>query len=112
MEQDHTLRLLVIEESRNDAEALANVLRNAGQASRLSYAEDKEGLEQSFDKQVPDLVLCAMCLETLSVQDVTQMLAGRELTIPLIAIGESADEADIIEAMRLGANDLCSYDQP
>ena len=36
MEQEHTLRLLVIEESRNDAEALANVLRNAGQASRLS----------------------------------------------------------------------------
>ena len=33
MEQEHTLRLLV-----NDAEALENVLRNAGQASRLSYA--------------------------------------------------------------------------
>ena len=112
MEQDHTLRLLVIEESRNDAEALANILRNAGQASRLSYAEDKEDLEAALDKQSPDLVLCAMCLENLSVQDVTLALASRELTAPIVAIGESADEADIIEAMRLGANDLCSYDQP
>ncbi len=112
MEQDHTLRLLVIEESRNDAEALANVLRNAGQASRMSYAEDKEGLEKALDKQSPDLVLCAMCLEELTVQDVIQALAIHGLTVPLVAIGESADEADIIEAMRLGANDLCSYDQP
>jgi diguanylate cyclase (GGDEF)-like protein/PAS domain S-box-containing protein len=112
MEQEHTLRLLVIEESRNDAEALANVLRNAGQASRLSYAEDLEDLRVSLDKQPPDLLLCAMCLESISLQDVIQELAQHELDIPLIAIGESGDEADIIEAMRLGANDLCSYDQP
>ena len=112
MEQEHTLRLLVIEESRNDAEALANVLRNAGQASRLSYAEDLEDLQASLDKQRPDLLLCAMCLESISLQDVVQELAKHEFDIPLIAIGESGDEADIIEAMRLGANDLCSYDQP
>jgi diguanylate cyclase (GGDEF)-like protein/PAS domain S-box-containing protein len=112
MEQEHTLRLLVIEESRNDAEALANVLRNAGQASRLSYAEDLEDLQACLDKQRPDLLLCAMSLESLSLQDTVQELENRELRIPLIAIGESGDEADIIEAMRLGANDLCSYDQP
>lgn len=112
MEQEHTLRLLVVEESRNDAEALANVLRNAGQASRLTYAEDLEDLTAALDKQTPDLVLCAMNLETVSFQAVVQELSRRELPIPLVAIGESGDEADIIEAMRLGANDLCSYDQP
>ncbi len=112
MDQDHTLRLLVVEESRNDAEALANVLRNSGRASRLNYAEDHEDLIAALDKQIPDLVLCAMGLETLSLQQVVQELARRELSLPVIAIGESADEADIIEAMRLGANDLCSYDQP
>ncbi len=112
MEQEHTLRLLVIEESRNDAEALANVLRNAGQASRLSYAEDLEDLQAALDKQRPDLLLCAMSLDDISLQDTVQELEKRGLHIPLIAIGESGDEADIIEAMRLGANDLCSYDQP
>ncbi len=112
MEQEHTLRLLVIEESRNDAEALANVLRNAGQASRLSYAEDLEDLQSCLDKQQPDLLLCAMCLESISIQDVVRELEQRDLNIPLVGIGESGDEADIIEAMRLGANDLCSYDQP
>jgi diguanylate cyclase (GGDEF)-like protein/PAS domain S-box-containing protein len=112
MEQEHTLRLLVVEESRNDAEALANVLRNAGQASRLSYAEDQEDLVKALDQQIPDLILCAMGLEGIALPDVVQLLAQRELNIPLVAIGESGDEADIIEAMRQGASDLCSYDQP
>lgn len=112
MEKDHTLRLLIVEESRNDAEALANILRNAGRASRLSYAEDQEDIEKRLDQQLPDLILCAMGLEPISLADVVLLLEQRQLKIPLIAIGESGDEASVTEAMRLGATDLCSYDQP
>ena len=112
MDQEHTLRLLIVEESRNDAEALANVLRNAGQASRLRFAEDEEDVVEALDQQTPDLILCAMGLDGIGLPNVVQLLAQRKLSLPLIAIGESGDEADIIEAMRQGANDLCSYDQP
>lgn len=112
MDKDHTLRLLIIEESRNDAEALANILRNAGQASRPTFAEDLEDISAALDQQVPELMLCAMGLEAVSLADVATVLEQRELSVPLIAIAESADEKDIIEAMRQGAADLCSYDQP
>ncbi len=112
MDKDHTLRLLIVEESRNDAESLANILRNAGQASRLDFAEDQEDIDAALDRQAPDLVLCAMGLENVSLSDVAELLAQREVAAPLIAIGETANEADIVEAMRQGASDLCSYDQP
>ena len=112
MDKDQTLRLLIVEESRNDAEALANILRNAGQASRLDYAEDCEDINSVLDKHFPDLVLCALGLESVSLSEVTDLLKQREILAPLIAIGETADETDIIEAMRQGASDLCSYDQP
>ena len=112
MDKDHTLRLFIIEESRNDAEALANILRNAGQASRPTFAEDLEDISVALDQQVPELMLCAMGLEAVSLADVATVLEQRELSVPLIAIAESADEKDIIEAMRQGAADLCSYDQP
>jgi len=112
MDKDHTLRLFIIEESRNDAEALANILRNAGQASRPTFAEDLEDISAALDQQVPELMLCAMGLEAVSLADVATVLEQRELSVPLIAIAESADEKDIIEAMRQGAADLCSYDQP
>jgi len=112
MDNEHTLQLFIIEESRNDAEALANVLRNAGQASRPTFAEDLEDLSAALDQQLPELMLCAMGLESVSLADVAALLKQRELDVPLIAIAESADEKDVIEAMRQGALDLCSYDQP
>jgi len=112
MDKDKTLHLLIVEESRNDAEALANILRNAGQASKLNYAEDSEDIIAALDRQTPDMVLCAQGLESVSLSDVATLLAQREIPVPLIAVGETANEADIIEAMRLGASDLCSYDQP
>jgi len=112
MDKDYTLRLLIIEESRNDAEALANVLRNAGQASRLTYAEDLEDVSSALDQQVPDLTLCATGLEGAPLAAVAKILQQREIDVSLIAIGESGDEASIIDAMRQGASDLCSYDMP
>ncbi|MGD8842510.1 MAG: EAL domain-containing protein [Gammaproteobacteria bacterium] len=112
MERDQTLRLIVVEESRNDAEALVNTLRNAGQAARLTYAENSENLGAALAAQHPDLILCATGLESLSLSEVAQLLARQGHEIPLIAVGESGDEAAIVEAMRQGARDLCSYDQP
>ena len=112
MDNEHTLQLFIIEESRNDAEALANVLRNAGQASRPTFAEDLEDISAALDQQQPELMLCAMGLEAVSLEEVATLLKQRELSVPLIAIAESADEKDVIDAMRQGATDLCSYDQP
>ena len=112
MDKDYTLRLLIVEESRNDAEALANVLRNAGQASRLTYAEDLEDVSAALDAQTPDLILCATGLEGASLSAVAGLLLQRQINVSLIAIGESGDEASITNAMRDGASDLCSYDMP
>ncbi len=112
MDKDYTLRLLVVEESRNDAEALANVLRNAGQASRITYAEELEDVSAALDEQIPDLILCAAGLENVSLPAVADLLQQRHIDVSLIAIGESGDEASITDAMRQGAVDLCSYDMP
>ncbi len=112
MDKDYTLRLLIVEESRNDAEALANILRNAGQASRLIYAENLEDVSAALDKQIPDLILCATELESASLTAVAKLLQQHQISVSLIAIGESGDEASIIDAMRQGASDLCSYDMP
>ncbi|MGD8616528.1 MAG: hypothetical protein PVI91_12820, partial [Gammaproteobacteria bacterium] len=79
MDMDQRLHLLIVEESRNDAEGLANILRNAGQASRLSYAGDRADVANALDRQLPDLVLCASRLDTVSISDVVLLLEQREL---------------------------------
>ena len=112
MDKEKTLRLIIAEESRNDAEALANILRNAGHAVRHVPVEDQEELEAALATQVPDLILCALALESLGLDDVSTLLAQLRLEIPVIAVGGSATEPEIAEALRLGAADLATYDQP
>ena len=106
------LRLIIIEESQNDAEAIANVLRNAGQALRFMYIEDQEDLDEGLDQQLPDLILCSQGLESLTLEQVLETLNVRKLNTPVIMIGDVADEAQIIEALRAGATDLVSFDRP
>ncbi|MFP5507271.1 MAG: PAS domain S-box protein, partial [Gammaproteobacteria bacterium] len=110
--EQQNLRLIIVEETQNDAEAIANVLRNAGQAVRFMYAEDREDLEQALDQQVPDIVLCARSLEALPLEQVIALLRERMLCIPVIAVGDIADEPQVIEVLRSGATDLVSYDAP
>jgi multidomain signaling protein FimX len=112
VDKEKTLRLIIAEESRNDAEALANILRNAGYAVRHVPVGDPEELEAALAAQVPDLILCALELEALPLDDVFTQLAQMKLEIPVIAVGGSASEAEITEVLRQGAADLATYDQP
>lgn len=112
MDKEKTLHLIIAEESRNDAEALANILRNAGYAVRHTHVSDQEDLEAALAAQAPDMLLCAQDLEALPLDDVLTQLAHLKLEIPVIAIGASAAEAEITDALRRGAADLASYDQP
>ena len=112
MDRDQTLRLIVAEESRNDAEALANILRNAGHILRSTHVEDREDLDAAIEEQCPDLILCATGLEHLTLASVADALQRRELQTPIIAVGEAADERTISDALREGAADLVSFDSP
>ncbi len=110
--EQQTLRLIIIEATQNDAEAIANILRGAGYAVRFMYAKDQTELEQALEQQLPDLILCAQELDALRLEQVVELLHARLLNVPLIAIGANADEPHVIEALRAGATDLVSFDAP
>jgi len=107
-----TLHLIIIEESRNDAEALANTLRNAGQVVRYQFVQTPEEFEAALDQQVPDLVLCSDGVEALDLPTVSDELSHCSRKIPIIYAGSEANEATVVEALRLGATDMVSYDMP
>ncbi|WJW76242.1 EAL domain-containing protein [Thiohalobacter sp. IOR34] len=109
---DKLLHLIIIEESRNDAEAIANLLRNAGYVVRFQYADSSEALDAALERQIPELILCAEGLDALPLATVLESLTDRQLGTPVILIGETADEPRVIEALRAGASDLVSYDRP
>ncbi|MEO8011812.1 MAG: hypothetical protein ABI650_09235, partial [Dokdonella sp.] len=55
--QDNVIKLLLIEDSMEDAEQLISMLRNGGIGVRPSRATSEAELEDQLDKQPPDLVL-------------------------------------------------------
>ena len=75
------LRLLILEESENDAESLANILRNAGYSIRFDHARDVKAFESALDAELPDIVLCGIGEDVISTETVQGILAqpDREL---------------------------------
>ena len=110
--EQQILRLVIVEETENDAEAIVNVLRSGGQAVRFMYADRRDSLEQALDQQLPDLIVCSQGLESLSLDQLTALLRERMVCIPVIAIGDTADDPRVVEALRTGVTDLVSFDSP
>lgn len=110
MDNGNVIRPLILEESSNDAEALASALRNAGYAVRYRHVEDDEDLREALDEQSWDLLIAADQVGDYSARQAIASIrqAGRD--IPTVVIGAAADDdyrADILEA---GAVDYVQQD--
>jgi len=106
------LHVLIVEESKNDAESLANVLQNAGHSINFDHAADIDGIETAVQTRQPHVVLCGSG-ESLPPPDAVQtLLARHELTAPMIVIAEKAPEQQVVAARKSGFANLISYDQP
>ena len=86
MNKDEILRLLIIDDSRNDAEQILNTLRGAGFSVRPTLTEDEEDMTEALQKHVLDLVLCATGLQDFSVTQACAVLAAAGQDLPLIAV--------------------------
>ena len=99
-----TIRLLILEDSQNEAERLVNLFRNAGQATRvhrLSAADDlNEILQHSWD-----LLICAPHSEHVASSEVIASIRRQAKDIPVIQLLADNDSDSITEALTLGAQD-------
>jgi diguanylate cyclase (GGDEF)-like protein len=105
------LRILIVEESRNDAESLANVLRNAGHHISFNHGTEADEIETALHEQHPDIVLCGSGETLPSPESVLTLLGKHEVTAPVIVIAGEASEAGMVAAMKSGIAALISYDE-
>lgn len=105
------LRILIVEESRNDAESLANVLRNAGHHISFDHGTEAAAIETALQEQAPDIVLCGSGSPLPSPENVQTLLGKHEVTAPVIVIAGEASEAGMVAAKKSGIAALISYDE-
>ena len=108
MDNGNVIRPLILEESANEAEALASALRNAGYAVRYKHIEDAEDLQEALEGQSWDLFLSAQQVGDFSATQALSIIKKSGSDIPTIVFGHERTDATTIELMKAGAADFIS----
>ncbi|TLX55260.1 ferrous iron transporter C [Stutzerimonas nosocomialis] len=99
-----TIRLLILEDSQNEAERLVSLFRNAGRATRVHRLTSNDDLAEALT-QTWDLLISAPESENLPPSDALNAIRRQAKDIPFIQLLESNDTDLITEALMLGAQD-------
>ncbi len=112
MSQAQVIKLLLVEDSVDDAEQLISVLRNGGIALRPSRAANEAELEAAIEGATPDLVLCNVVTRDIALPQVVETVQRGGKDIPLIAYGSDMTEDAIVGAYGNGARAVALGKRP
>lgn len=100
--KDTTIRLMIVDDSGEDAEAVVSAFRNGGIAIRPHRPLDIAELAATLASQPIDLVLAAKSSQTISLEAVLAQAAASGKDIPVIALADALDETGFIADLALG----------
>ena len=110
--QDQVIRLLLVEDSTEDAEQIVSQLRNGGIAVRPNRAETREALAEQLENQPNDLVLVNARGHTISLKDVVATVNASGKDLPVIALVSAIDNDTALQLLRDGVRALALRTQP
>ncbi len=99
-----TIRLLILEDSQNEAERLVSLFRNAGHATRVHRLTSPEDLAETL-QQSWDLLIAAPTSECLEPGEALATLRRQSRDIPFIQLVADNSSDAITDALMLGAQD-------
>jgi multidomain signaling protein FimX len=109
---DNVIKLLLIEDSADEAEQIISMLRNGGIAVRPSRAGNEAELEDLLERQTPDLILSNLGSSDLPFRQAAEAVNRSGKDIALVVYGTSFADNDVIEAFRDGARALALQNRP
>ncbi|MCY1344407.1 diguanylate cyclase (GGDEF) domain protein [compost metagenome] len=99
-----TIRLLILEDSQNEAERLVSLFRNAGRATRVHRIASSDDLAEAL-QQSWDLLICAPSSDNLEAREAITAIRRQAKDIPVLQLVAGNDSDAITEALALGAQD-------
>jgi len=104
--QDHVVKLLLVEDSVEEAEQLISMLRNGGIAVRPARVDDPDSIAATIQSHAPDVILVNTEAKALSMSEVATAIAESGKDIALVAVVRHPNEANILAAFSDGARAL------
>ena len=109
---DKVLRVLLVEDSVEDAEQVISLLRNAGIAVRPNRVEDAEQLKEALESGSTDIVLLSPRAKKLNLTDTAGIVQRSGKDMSLIQLVDSVTQDAVLKAMREGARDIALRTTP
>ena len=104
------LRVLMVEDSEQDAALLLRELQKAGYSPLHRRVETAEDMAEALDSQEWDIVLSDYVLPGFSGLAALRLLCDKDLDVPFIVVSGQAGEDVLVEAMKAGAHDYIMKD--
>jgi len=109
LRNENKLQVIIVESDLNDADMVISMLKSAGYAVRATRAETMDELNEQLRKRSPQLVLCTLGLDEVSLENTVTAIREAGKHIPVIAVAPEG-EASAVECMQAGAQDLVDND--
>lgn len=97
------LRVLIVEDSADDAELMELALRRGGLRVEAERVDTQAGFIARIESGLPDLILCDFHLPRFSCNRVLEILDDRKLAVPLVVVSRHIAPSEAREMLRLGA---------
>ena len=104
------LRVLMVEDSEDDALLLARALRTAGYAPAFERVDTGDALRAALDREVWDVVLVDYVMPQFSPLAALEIIREKGLDLPCILVSGKVTDEIAIEAMKAGAHDFVAKD--
>lgn len=104
--EKQTLRLLMIEDSADDAELILQPLKESGFSVHCLRVETIESLRDALENEHWDVILSDYNLPEFDANEVLTLLKSHDLDIPLIIVSGCIGEETAASLMKAGAHDF------
>jgi diguanylate cyclase (GGDEF)-like protein/PAS domain S-box-containing protein len=106
------LRLMIVDDSVEAAEAIVSTLRNAGIAVRPLRPDSGEALEEMVLAQAVDLVLAAQAATSITLSQVLDLVQASGKDLPVVTIVDRVDDTSLTQALAAGVRGIALRHQP
>src|SRR5438105_4572727 len=101
----HSLRIVIVEDSADDAEIVARHLARAGRQVQLERVETAAELRARLAEGAPDAILADDKLPQFDAAHALEIAHAHGLDVPFIIVSGTIGEVRAVELMRRGAHD-------
>ncbi len=105
------LRVLIAEDSADDAELILREIRNGGYEVDYERVETKAGMQDALSRRSWDIILSDYSMPHFSAMHALETLKASGLDIPFLVVSGTIGEETAVTALKAGAHDFLLKDR-